>query len=73
MRGLQGAVGRALRSGGCARLPPAEPNNHIRAIMFLIAGGTGFGALTAVLAGAARLTDARHRLRLDRLSPKRKG
>ena len=36
-------------------------------IMFLIAGGTGFGVLGAVLVGAWRLTDSRHRLRLDRL------
>jgi putative ABC transport system permease protein len=35
--------------------------------MFLIAGGTGFGAVAAVLSGIYRLTDARHRLRLDRL------
>lgn len=37
-------------------------------IMFLIAGGTAFGALAAVMTGAWRLTDERHRLRLDRLS-----
>jgi len=36
--------------------------------MFLIAGGTGFGAVAAVLGGVYRLTDARHRLRLDRLA-----
>lgn len=36
-------------------------------IMFLIAGGTAIGALAAVLLGAWRLTDSRHRLRLDRL------
>jgi putative ABC transport system permease protein len=36
--------------------------------MFLIAGGTGLGAVTAVLGGVYRLTDARHQLRLDRLS-----
>jgi len=52
---------------------PVEAVKYQTLIMFLSAGGTGFGALTAVLAGAARLTDARHRLRLDRLSPKRKG
>jgi len=51
---------------------PVEAVKYQTLIMFLIAGGTGFGALTAVLAGAARLTDARHRLRLDRLAPKRK-
>jgi putative ABC transport system permease protein len=37
--------------------------------MFLIAGGTGFGAVAAVLGGVYRLTDPRHRLRLDRLAP----
>jgi len=47
---------------------PAEAVKYQILIMFLIAGGTGFGALTAVLAGAARITDGRHRLRLDRLT-----
>ena len=37
-------------------------------IMFLIAGGTGLGVLVAVLGGVRRLTDGRHRLRLDRLT-----
>ncbi len=36
-------------------------------IMFLIAGGTGMGAVAAVVGGAYRLTDSRHRLRLERL------
>jgi len=36
--------------------------------MFLIAGGTGLGAVTAVLGRVYRLTDSRHRLRLDRLT-----
>ena len=40
-------------------------------IMFLIAGGTGLGVLAAVFANAARLTDRRHRLRLDRLAASR--
>ncbi len=51
---------------------PVEAVKYQILIMFLIAGGTGLGATTAVLAGAHRLTDARHRLRLDRLSPARK-
>jgi len=38
----------------------------------LIAGGTGIGAVAAVLAVLTRLTDNRHRLRLDRLAPARK-
>ncbi len=37
-------------------------------IMFLIAGGTALGAFVAVLGAAYRLTDSRHRLRLDRLN-----
>ena len=37
-------------------------------IMFLIAGGIGLGVLAAVLGGVRRLTDGRHRLRLDRLT-----
>lgn len=37
-------------------------------ITFLIAGGTALGAVTAVLAAMRRLTDDRHRLRLDRLA-----
>ena len=36
-------------------------------IMFLIAGATGTGVLLTVLGGVYRLTDERHRLRLDRL------
>ncbi len=37
-------------------------------IMFLIAGSTGLGSVAAVLGGVYRLTDSRHRLRLDRLA-----
>lgn len=51
-------------------LAGAEPMLAVRyqmLIMFLIAGGTGLGALSAVLGGAYCLTDVRHRLRLDRL------
>lgn len=51
---------------------PVEAVKYQILIMFLIAGGTGLGAVAAVLAGAHRLTDARHRLRLDRLTPARK-
>ncbi len=35
--------------------------------MFLIAGSTGLGVLMSVFGGVWRLTDERHRLRLDRL------
>jgi putative ABC transport system permease protein len=50
-------------------VPPAEAVKYQILVMFLIAGGTGLGAVTAVLGGVYRLTDARHRLRLDRLRP----
>ena len=54
--------------GGVA---PVEAVKYQLLIMFLIAGGTGFGAVAAVLGGAWRLTDRRHRLRPDRLAPGR--
>ncbi len=47
---------------------PAEAIRYQLLIMFLIAGGTGLGVFAAVYAGARRLTDPRHRLRLDRLA-----
>ena len=49
-----------------------EPNEAVKyqlLIMFLIAGGTALGATAAVLACGWRLTDRRHRLRLDRIAP----
>ena len=48
-------------------VPPAEAVKYQILVTFLIAGGTGLGAVAAVLGGVYRLTDARHRLRLDRL------
>lgn len=48
---------------------PADAAKYQILIMFLIAGGTAIGALAAVILGAWRLTDDRHRLRLDRLRP----
>jgi putative ABC transport system permease protein len=51
-------------------VPPAEAVKYQILVMFLIAGGTGLGALAAVLGGVYRLTDTRHRLRLDRLTPR---
>jgi putative ABC transport system permease protein len=36
-------------------------------IMFLIAGGTAIGVLLALFGASRRLSDDRHRLRLDRL------
>lgn len=51
-----------------AGVDPGEAVKYQLLIMFLIAGGTGFGVLAAVLGGVFRLTDDRHRLRLDRLT-----
>lgn len=50
---------------------PTEAVKYQLLIIFLIAGATGLGVLLAVNAGVWRLTDERHRLRLDRLSPPR--
>jgi putative ABC transport system permease protein len=52
-------------------VPPSEAVKYQILVMFLIAGGTGLGAVTAVLSGLYRLTDTRHRLRLDRLTAPR--
>ena len=52
-------------------VPPVEAVKYQILVMFLIAGGTGFGSVAAVLGGVYRLTDARHRLRLDRLGAPR--
>lgn len=46
---------------------PTEAVKYQLLIMFLIAGSTGLGVLAAVFGTALRLTDQRHRLRLDRL------
>ena len=54
-------------------LAGADPWDAIKyqlLVMFLIAGATGIGAGSAIYAMASRLTDARHRLRLDRLTVK---
>jgi putative ABC transport system permease protein len=47
--------------------PPLEAVKYQILIMFLIAGGIGFGTLAAVWVGSKRLFDDRQRLRLDRL------
>jgi putative ABC transport system permease protein len=47
--------------------PPVEAVKYQILIMFLIAGGTGFGVMASVSLAARRLFDDRHRLRLDRL------
>ena len=48
---------------------PVEAVTYQILIMFLIAGSTGIAVFLAVGAGVRRLSDARHRLRLDRLRP----
>jgi putative ABC transport system permease protein len=47
--------------------PPVEAVKYQILIMFLIAGGTGFGVMASIAITARRLFDHRHRLRLDRL------
>jgi len=48
-------------------IDPQEAVKYQLLIMFLIGGATGLGVLGAVIASALRLSDSRHRLRLDRL------
>lgn len=48
---------------------PEQAVKYQLLVMFLIGGATGLGVLLAVFASAVRLTDGRHRLRLDRLAP----
>ena len=50
-----------------AGIAPVEAVKYQILIMFLIAGSTSLGVLLAVFAALYRLTDGRHRLRLDRL------
>ena len=54
-----------------AGIDPGDAVRYQILVMFLIAGGTAIGAISAVAAAGLRLTDSRHRLRLDRLSPAR--
>jgi putative ABC transport system permease protein len=51
-----------------AGVDPVDAVKYQLLIMFLIAGGTGLGTLAAVIGGGYRLTDHRHRLRLDRVT-----
>ena len=53
--------------------PPMEAVKYQILIMFIISSGTGFGAILAVSVGARRLFDHRERLRLDRLTPLKRG
>jgi len=48
-------------------VPPEEAVKYQVLILSLVAGAIGIGAVAAVLVAAWRLTDHRHRLRLDRL------
>ena len=50
-----------------AGVDPEEAVRYQLLIMFVIAGSTSLGVILAVIGGTWRLTDERHRLRLDRL------
>jgi putative ABC transport system permease protein len=50
-----------------AGVAPEQAVKYQILLLFLIAGATGLGVLSAVMASVWRLTDHRHRLRLDRL------
>ncbi|MBO6518434.1 MAG: iron export ABC transporter permease subunit FetB [Rhodospirillales bacterium] len=50
-----------------AGVDPVEAVKYQLLIMFLIAGGTALGVFSATMVALRRLTDARQRLRLDRL------
>lgn len=54
-----------------AGVDPQEAAKYQILIMLLISGGTGLGILAAVFLAVRRLTDGRHRLRIDRLSEPR--
>ena len=55
-----------------AGVDPVEAVKYQLLVMFLIGGGTALGVFAAVNMGTRRLTDSRHRLRLDRLSAERR-
>ena len=50
-----------------AGVPPEQAVRYQLLIMFLISASTGLGLFMTLVGGAWRLTDSRHRLRLDRL------
>ena len=56
-----------------AGIPPTDAVKYQILVMFLIGGGTGIGVFVAVGLGSRRLTDARGRLRLDRLRDRQDG
>ena len=47
---------------------PSEAAKYQIMIMFVLAGASGLGAFGAALGSIFLMTDARHRLRLDRLT-----
>lgn len=51
-----------------AGMSPQSAAKYQILILFLLAGASGIGVIGSVYAAAHRLTDARHRLRLDRLA-----
>jgi putative ABC transport system permease protein len=51
-----------------AGMPPAEAVKYQILILFLLAGGTGLAVLMTLYLSAVRITDPRHRLRLDHLA-----
>ena len=48
--------------------PPIEAVKYQILILFLIAGGTGLGVMTAISVSSRRFFDTRDRLRIERLS-----
>jgi putative ABC transport system permease protein len=52
-----------------AGMDPVEAVKYQILLIFLLAGGSGLAAVAVAYLGARRLTDDRHRLRLDRLRP----
>jgi putative ABC transport system permease protein len=56
-----------------AGLDPIEAVKYQILLMFLLSGGGGMAAVAVVYLGAGRLTDARQRLRLDRLERNSRG
>lgn len=55
-----------------AGMSPESAAKYQILILFLLAGASGLGVIGAVYAAAHRLTDSRHRLRLDHLSASRR-
>ncbi len=50
---------------------PVEAAKYQLLVMFLITGATGLGVLIAAVGGVRLMTDRRHRLRVDRIIPRR--